>query len=171
MLIADGTFSQEQQSGGEQQTTDQNIQTGDSSRGQRTQVGRDRDRDQIQQRMTERYKELLECSDEEWQVLGPKVLNVYSLSNQSRTGSVRMVMGRTNQRNRSSGNQDNESLTKLEELLENKDATTSEIKRLVSEVRKEREKSQEELAKAQMELRELLTVRQEAILITLGLLD
>ena len=41
----------------------------------------------------------------------------------------------------------------------------------VSEVRKAREKSEQELATAQKELRELLTVRQEAILITLGLLD
>lgn len=168
LLIAGGVFSQPQQSGSSSPGTDQSGRGG-SQQGQ--QRGSGQNRDQMQQRMIERFKEVLGCSDEEWQVIGPKVLNVYSLSNQSRTSGMRTMMGRTNQRNRSSDNQDDEGLTKLEELLDNEDATTSEIKKIVSEVRNARQESEQELAKAQKELRELLTVRQEAIMITMGYLD
>jgi len=41
----------------------------------------------------------------------------------------------------------------------------------LTEVRNAREKTQEELAKAQKELRELLTLKQEAILVSVGLLE
>ena len=71
----------------------------------------------------------------------------------------------------STANAADESLQALQKLLENKEATTSEIKNQVIKVRKAKEKSQQELATAQKELRELLTVRQEAILISRGLLD
>ena len=176
LLITNGAFSQPPQSDPSSQGMDQSGRTDGPQQGQR---GSGRDREQVQERMIERFKEVMECSDEEWQVIAPKVLSVYRLSNQSRTGTIRTIMGRTSQGNQSgnrrtrtsTSNQSDESLTKLQELLENENATTSDIKKLVSEVRKAREKSEQELATAQKELRELLTVRQEAILITLGLLD
>lgn len=176
LLMASGAFSQPPQSDPSPQGTDESERTDGPQQGQR---GYGRDREQVQERMIERFKEVMECSDEEWQVIAPKVLSVYRLSNQSRTGTIRTMMGRTSQGNQSdnrrtrtsTSNQSDESLTKLQELLENENATTSDIKKLVSEVRKAREKSEQELATAQKELRELLTVRQEAILITLGLLD
>lgn len=175
LLTAEEASSQPQQSGSppQGQEMDQNTRTGPPT------AQRGQGAEQMQNMMTERFKELLGCSDEEWQVIGPKVLNVFRLSSRSSGSGMRMILGRannrgdqsTNRRGQVFGSQGDETLTKLQELLENEDATTSEIKRLVSEVRKAREKSEQELATARKELRELLTVRQEAILITTGVLD
>lgn len=149
---------------------------------------------QMQQMMSERFKETLELNDEEWQVIGPKVIKVLEMSFQQRGNPIRMFGGRqgmqgmqgppgqpgqqgqrqfTQRRNNSafpSGAGD-ETMQQLQKLLENKNASTAEIKNLVTKVRKEREKMEQEKMTAQKELRELLTVRQEAILISMGLLD
>lgn len=76
------------------------------------------------------------------------------------------------QRTRTStrGSQD-ENLQALETLLEDENATSDEIKAKLSVLRKAREKSKQELAVAQRELREFLTLRQEAILVVQGLLE
>lgn len=138
-----------------------------------------RDPGQMQRMMDKRLKELLECGDEEWTVIEPKVLKVLTLSSQSRGFNMGMIFRRSNNQgntpanrmDRPFRNQGDESLTALQELLENKEATASQIKEQVDEVRKAREKSEQELAMARKELRELLTVRQEAILISIGLLN
>ena len=52
----------------------------------------------------------------------------------------------------------------LQELLEDKKAPASEIKRKIIELREEKEKAEQRLAAARNELRELLTIRQEALL-------
>jgi septal ring factor EnvC (AmiA/AmiB activator) len=63
------------------------------------------------------------------------------------------------------------SMEELQKLLEDKNTSTDRIKGQVIKVRRAREKNQQQIAKAKKELRELLTVRQEAILISMGLLD
>lgn len=151
---------------------------------------------QIQQMMSDRFKEQLGISDEEWVVIGPKVMKVLTLSSQSMGNPMRMMIGRPgaqgfgpqgpgqqrpgqqgrpNIRDRISGifgqNGGDDSMLELQNLLEDENADTNKIKQLVAKVRREREKSQRELAAAKKELRELLTVRQEAILISMGLLD
>lgn len=68
-------------------------------------------------------------------------------------------------------NEADESIQELQKLLEDDNADPNRIKQQVTKVRKAKEKSQQELATAQKELRELLTVRQEAMLIAMGLLD
>jgi len=70
-----------------------------------------------------------------------------------------------------SSSSDNKALEELQTLVANKDATTSQIKEKMSEVRKEKEDSKQKLAKAQKELRELLSLKQEAVLVSVGLLD
>jgi chromosome segregation ATPase len=68
------------------------------------------------------------------------------------------------------GSQD-ENLQALQTLLEDKNATSDEIKAKLSVLRKAREAAKQELAQAQRELRELLTLRQEAMLVVMGLLE
>lgn len=171
------------------QTPDSGQQAG-QGRGQRGTF----DPAQMQQMMSERFKETLELNDDEWKVIGPKVTKVLEMSFQQRGNPMRMLGGRSGmqgppgqpgqpgqqgQRQFSqrlnnlafpSGTGD-ESMQELQKLLENKNASTAEIKTLVTKVRKEREKMEQEKMTAQKELRELLTVRQEAILISMGLLD
>ena len=145
------------------------------------------DPEQMQAMITSSLKELLGSTDEEWEIIGPKVLNVYSLtmaSSQSRGFNMRTLMGGNTGRGSMQGNtqgrgMDNRSMnttggTALEELqtlLESEDTTTSQLRNKMAEVRKERETAIQDLAKAQKELRELLTLKQEAILISIGMLE
>ncbi len=59
----------------------------------------------------------------------------------------------------------------LTTLLENKDAKPEEIKAKLDAVRAAKVKAHEELAKAQAELKELLSQRQEAVLVNNGTLE
>ncbi len=155
-------------------------ETSQKQRGQgRTQV----DSEQIQQRIVQRYQELLGMSDEEWAVIGPYVLKVSTLSSstQSRITVLRMMMG--GRGNTTQGTQDqaqtrgrgmttqDENLQALQTLLEDEGATSDEIKTKLSALRKAREAATLELATARKELRELLTLRQEALLVVMGLLE
>jgi hypothetical protein len=158
--------------------------------------GMQMDQEQMQQMMAQRYQEVLGMSDEEWAVIGPYVLKVANLSqaSQSRGSGMRMMMGgrgnrqqgtqaqeqtqtqsessNQNRRGRgmTRGSQD-ENLQALQTLLEDEGATTDEIKTKLSTLRKARETAKQELAVAQKELRELLTIRQEAMLVVMGLLE
>jgi hypothetical protein len=157
--------------------------------------------DQMQAQITQNLKQMLGSTDEEWAIIGPKVLKVYTLASSQSTGfNMRNLMRRNNAQgdtqgnaqssntqgqgnqqgsmqqgrgmdNRSTGMSNDTTLTELQTLLESQDATTSQIKNKVAEVRSAREKAKQDLAKAQKELRELLTVKQEAILISVGLLE
>jgi len=59
----------------------------------------------------------------------------------------------------------------LQDMLENKDAKPDEIKAKLEALRTAKTKVREELTKAQSELKELLSQRQEAVLVTNGTLD
>lgn len=144
------------------------------------------DPEQMQAMITSNLKELLGSTDEEWEIIGPKVLNVYSLtmaSSQSRGFNMRTV-GRNTTRGSMQGDtqgrgMDNRfmnttggtTLQELQTLLESEDTTTTQLKNKIAEVRKERETARQDLAKAQKQLRELLTLKQEAILISIGMLE
>jgi hypothetical protein len=156
--------------------------------------GMQMDSEQMQEMMAQRYQELLGMSDEEWAVIGPYVLKVTTLSSatQSRGTGIRMIMssrGNTRQeaqeqsqteaqsrdqnrrtRGTTTDSQD-ENLEALQTLLEDENATTDEIKAKLSALRKARETAKQELATARKELRELLTLRQEATLVVMGLLE
>ncbi len=135
---------------------------------------------QMQKIVSERLKEILELNDEEWKILSPKVMNVLSLSFEQRGNPVRMLdnrpgtQGQAPPRRPNSDMQKNsldESMQQLQKLLEDKDMSIAEIKDQVIKVRRDREKLERKKMAAQNELRELLSVRQEAILISMGLLD
>jgi len=59
----------------------------------------------------------------------------------------------------------------LQTTLENASATPEEIKSKLTALRQAKEKAKQELAVAQKDLREVLTLRQEAQLVVMGLLD
>ena len=59
----------------------------------------------------------------------------------------------------------------LQTTLENTAATPDQIKTQLTALRAAKEKSKQELAAAQQELRKLVTVRQEAQLVLMGMLD
>lgn len=146
------------------------------------------DPQQMQQMMSDRLRDILGISEEEWTVIGPKVLKVLSLNMESRGNPMRMFLGRPgsqgpggqagaaqSMRRRFTGNTQpgpmDLAMEELQKLLEDENSDAGKIKQAVTKIRKEREKNEQEIARAKKELRELLSVRQEAILISMGLLD
>ena len=144
---------------------------------------------QMRQMMEQRMQEMLGATAEEWKVLGPRVMKVQELARQSGGGPGVMFgpMGRRgaggpggpgSDRIGGRGMPMNRELTEVEKiqeelqtLLENTTTTPEQIKQQVTKLRAAREKARQELAKAQQDLRQILTVRQEAQLILMGMLD
>ncbi len=151
---------------------------------------------QMRQMMEQRMQEMLGATAEEWKVLGPRVMKVQELARQSGGGPGMMFgpMGRRgaggpgmggprtagpgSDRPGGRGMAMNRELTEVEKiqeelqtLLENTTATPEQIKQQVTKLRAAREKAKQELAKAQQDLRQILTVRQEAQLVLMGTLD
>jgi hypothetical protein len=129
----------------------------------------------MNERQLGRIREALQPSEAEWKTLEPKITKVLTLSRQ--TGGMGMGMGR-----RAGGQGQGpefprdesligKSTEELRKVLDNKDAKSDEIKAKLTALRDAREKTKQELAKAQQELRGGLNVRQEAQLVLMGLLD
>jgi hypothetical protein len=149
--------------------------------------GRMFDPEQMRQMMEQRMKEMLGATDDEWKVLGPRVMKVQELSRQTRGGGPGMMMFGRGMRggtggpggNRPGGPMGtNRELTETEKiqeqlqtLLEDNTTTPDKIKEQLTKLRAAREKDKAELAKAQKSLREVLTLRQEATLVLMGMLD
>jgi len=195
VIAADSAFCQPPTGGTDQSQIAQNNQMGQQGaqaggqmqqgqggqQGQGFRQGLGQQSEQMLNMMSQRIKELLGSTDEEWTVIGPKALKVISLvSSQSSGFQMRSLMGRSNtQGNRQARAEDaraststgDKTLEELQTLLASEDSTTTQIKNKVSEVRKARENAKQDLAKAQKALRELLTLKQEATLISLGLLE
>jgi hypothetical protein len=147
---------------------------------------------QMRQMMEQRMQEMLGATPEEWKVLGPRVMKVQELTRQSAGGGPGMMFGPMGRRGAGGpgmggpggdrpggrGMGMNRELTEVEKiqeelqtLLENTTATPEQIKQQVTKLRAAREKAKQELAKAQQDLRQVLTVRQEAQLVLMGMLD
>lgn len=146
----------------------------------------------MRQMMEQRMKDQLGCTDDEWKVLGPRVTKVMNLSRQSRGGGGmgRMFMGRRGGRpgdqqgNRQANRQGDRrgpgggepsavdtAGEALQTTLQNASAAPEEIKAKLTALRVAREKAKQELAIAQKQLKEVLTLRQEAQLVMMGMLD
>jgi len=125
---------------------------------------------QIQSRGRKRLQEILGATDEEWKILEPKIEKVRTLSTllRANVAGVRVMsfVG--------GGDQQSDIQKKalvLQETLENKASNPKDIATALKGYRAARAKGKEELSKARKELRELLTVKQEAQLVTMDLLD
>lgn len=189
IMAAVPAFSQPPGGGADQSQLAQNSQAGQQTPqagGQMQQgvggrqgfgQGQGQQSEQMWNTMNQRLKQLMGSTDEEWTVIGPKILKVYTLiSSQTRGVQVRALMDTSNQtragNNQASSNSSGDkTLEELQTLVTSEDATTTQIKSKMSEVRAAKEKSRQELSKAQKELRELLSLKQEAILISVGLLE
>ena len=159
--------------------------------GQRGPGGRQFDPERMRQMMEQRMQEMLGASDVDWKVLGPRVMKVQELSRQAGGGGRGMMFGRGMRGgpggpggpggNRPGGRRPgspNRELTEVEKAqqalqttLDNTAATPDAIKQQLTKLRAAREKAKQGLAKAQQDLRQVLTLRQEATLVLMGMLD
>jgi multidrug resistance efflux pump len=151
------------------------------ARGQR---GARMDPAQMREQFMTRIKEQLGASDEEWKALQPKVEQLMTLSRDARAGGgAGMMMGRRGVAGGGPGGATAAGDTTapqsdvakaqqaLQATLDNQQATADEIKAKLTALREAREKAKQELAKAQEAVRQLVTQRQEARLVMMGLLD
>jgi Spy/CpxP family protein refolding chaperone len=131
-------------------------------------------------------KQQLAVTEDEWTVLQPKVQKVMDLSRElmsARFGGMRGRGGRGGPGGPGGevaapgapaaqpASDVAEKTTALRTALDNKDADPKDIAQKVAALRDARERVKAELVKAQGELKELLTPRQEAQLVLMGILD
>ncbi len=118
----------------------------------------------------------LGATDEEWNVLQPKVQKVMDLNREMMTGRFGGRGGRGGGGGGGgaapAATTDIGDKTKaLSDALDNKDADPKDIAAKLAAVRDARERVRGSLVKAQAELKEVLTPRQEARLVLLGVLE
>jgi len=139
---------------------------------------------EMRQRMLDRMKESLGASDEEWKVLSSKVEKVMSSRDATRGGMFFGGFGGRGPggpggpgrggRDRAKDASDNPVVKASDELrtaLDDKKTSAEDIGKKLTAFRQARDRAKEDLTKAQKELRELLTQRQEASLVLAGMLD
>jgi Spy/CpxP family protein refolding chaperone len=125
-------------------------------------------------------KESLGASDDEWQVIKPKIEKVYNAqfaSMASRFGGS----GRDRSRGSDRGSSDRSNrgptspaataARELRDALDNKDTPADQIVAKLAALREARNKAKAELEAAQKDLQSVLTPRQEAVLVAAGTLD
>jgi signal recognition particle GTPase len=132
---------------------------------------------QFRQRMEDRIKEQLGANDDEWKVIQPKLDKVVELRFSSMRSGFSSFRGRSGDNGGSSSNSDRQrsaveqAQKDLQETLDNKDASPDQIKAKLTALRDAREKAKQELASAQKDLKEVLTQRQEAMLVNMNMLE
>lgn len=148
---------------------------------------------QVRARMEQGIKDALGATDEEWKVLQPKIEKVTTAQRDARAGGMGMggMMGGRGGRGARGGNAggaggaapapapaDNappqtpvaKASSDLGKILQDKEAKPEDIKAALTALRDARTKAEAELEKAQKDLKEVVTVKQEAQLVLRGLL-
>ncbi len=138
--------------------------------------------EQFRQEQEKQMKETMGATDDEWKVLQPKIEKVTTLQRESMRGGMMgmMRMGR-------GGPRDGEdrpapavdpnapatvkTAMELQKVVAEKDAKPEDIKKALEAYRAARAAAKAELEKAQKELRDIVTVKQEAVLVARGLLE
>ncbi len=152
---------------------------------------------QMRQRMMENWKQQLGADDDAWKVIEPRLTKVMELNRQTMSGGMFGMRGmrgtragrggdqgdrggragQQGDRPRFPGQEDREptavekAAETLSTTLENESASADTIKQQLTALRAAREKAKQELAAAQQDLRQILTVRQEAVLVLNGMLN
>lgn len=156
---------------------------------------------QMRQRMMEQWKQQLGADDEAWKVIEPRLTKVIELNRDTMMNMGRGMFGGRGgmmggpggpggpqgdqQRgNRQQGdrprfpgmeNREPSAVDKATETLnttlEDQSASPETIKTQLNALRQAREKAKQDLAAAQQDLRQILTLRQEALLVVRGMLN
>ena len=141
------------------------------------------DPQQFQQRMMERMKETLTVDDESWKVIEPRLSAVMTLSREvNNPGGMMRMFGRGRggrgggprpgeEQNARPQSDIEKSTQALQTLLDSEKPNPAQIKKVLTALRTAREKAKQKLVKAQQNLSQVLTVRQEAQLVLMGYLQ
>lgn len=147
-------------------------------RGERGERGGRFDPEQMRERMSQMLKERMNATDEEWEVISPRLEAVMEAQREARVGGM-MGFGRRGGLGGRGGPQgadeDASELAKasraLGETLQDENASAEQIGERLETFRAAREEAEKQLQTARGELVELLTPRQEATLVMMGVLE
>ena len=143
-------------------------------------------REEWRQRMADRIKTQMKATDDEWSVIQPLLEKVETKMRESmggRFGGMGGPGGRGGPRREGGNNAGNggdanrpqpagmAETQALRQTLENGDASTADIKAKLQAVRDQRKKSEADLAQSREDLKKVLNVRQEAVLVSMGVLE
>ncbi len=125
------------------------------------------------ERMSAELKERLGATDEEWAVIRPRLEKVGELRMRSAMGGGFGFRGRGPEREGDSDRAASEIEAKSRALREAIDANASpeKLKQAMTELRAARQKLQAEAKAAADQLREVLSLKQEAVLVSMGILE
>jgi hypothetical protein len=135
---------------------------------------------QMRERFMNNIKERLGATDDEWKVLQPKIEKVMTAQRESRVGGFGFGGGGGGRRgggNNGGGDQQQPTTAvgiaqqDLNKALESKDTPADDLAKKLAALRDAREKARSSTQAAQKELKEVLTARQEAVLVTMGMLE
>jgi len=160
----------------------QNQNNGGQGRGQGGGGRGNFDPAQMRERMMTRIKEQLGATDDEWKAIEPKVDKVMTAQRESRGGfgfgGFGGGRGGPGGGGGGGGGADQQPTTAvgkasadLRTTLDSKDAAPETIAKKLAALREAREKARKDVADAQKELKEILTQRQEAVLVMNGMLE
>jgi hypothetical protein len=174
LTLAGYASAQQDNSGGN--TSSQQNDRGD--RGDRS-SRRSFDPAQFRQQMTERMKEMLGSSDDEWKVIEPRLEKVMQLQRDSRGGGMSFMFSRSRDRSGSSSDRSSSqsqsavarAAADLRSAIQDKSVSADEIAKRLANYRQAKEQAKQDLVKAQADLKELLSQRQEAQLVMMGMLE
>ena len=123
----------------------------------------------MRQRVEARLKESLGVTDEEWKVLQPKIEKLREAQKASQIGYV----GHAALASFDKGPQSPVAVAarELQGTLENKSSTPEQIKAKLQALQDAKAKADEEVAAAAAAVKALLNARQEAVMVSQGLLD
>ena len=130
-------------------------------------------------------KQVIGASDQEWPVLRPRVERVLGLLREANAGrDLRATKTKDAKKDAKRGDPPpdagaapqatspvEERSRDLLQAVGDQQVPVGEVRARIAAIRQARAKARADLAKAQEELRELLTVRQEAVLIVVGVLE
>jgi hypothetical protein len=122
------------------------------------------------ERIMERYRENLGISVAEWKVVQPKVQAVMD-NRISGTSGMMSFFGGRGSRGRGDSSTEKTPTSELRDLLEKDAPSKEEIKAKLVAYRADRKAREAKLNKAQEDLRQLLTLKQEAQAVLSGLLN
>jgi len=138
----------------------------------------------IEKRILDYYKQQLKPTEEEWKILEPRLNKVLQLNQDTQPGSITgMIRQFTDRLRRTQGEAKNEeektekqnavqkAMTELQDTLNKEAPSSAEIRAKIAAYKGAKEKAKQELLQAQKELTEVLTLKQEAVLLMLGVLD
>jgi hypothetical protein len=150
--------------------------------------GGDRDPAQFRERMLNETKERLGATEEEWQVIKPKLEKVTTAQRDAMSSRFGGLFGRGGRGGRGGGEGNGggerrggndtqaqsparQASRDLSTALENKDTPQDVIAAKLKTLREARTKAKAELETAQKDLQSVLTPRQEAFFVNVGILE